>query len=83
MICADALGTDSVLCVPGLDVSGGASLKEAFEASYLALSEMKQEIEDSQIYVCLENVWNGFFTLAERHGGLYRPAEFPLYESLL
>lgn len=62
MNCAAVLGTDSVLCVPGLDVSGGASLKEAFEASYLALSEMKQEIEDSQIYVCLENVWNGFFT---------------------
>lgn len=61
MICAAALGADSVLCVPGTDISSGASLKNAFDNSYTALCEMKQEIEYSKIYVCLENVWNGFF----------------------
>lgn len=62
MICAAALGADSVLAVPGADITGGASITQAFENSFLALSEMKQEIEYSKIYVCLENVWNGFFT---------------------
>lgn len=62
MICAAALDADSILAVPGADITGGASIAQAFENAYLALSEMKEEIEYSKIYVCLENVWNGFFT---------------------
>lgn len=62
MICAAALDVDSILAVPGADITGGASIAQAFENAYLALSEMKEEIEYSKIYVCLENVWNGFFT---------------------
>lgn len=60
--CAAALGADSILAVPGADIAGGASIAKAFENTHKTLSEMKDEIAYSGIVVCLENVWNGFFT---------------------
>lgn len=62
MICAAALEADSILVVPGADIANGASVSQAYENAFSALSDMKKEIEYSKIYVCLENVWNGFFT---------------------
>lgn len=59
--CADALGADGILVVPG-GISDDVSLLEAWNNSKRALSELKDEIKERGIYVCVENVWNGFFT---------------------
>lgn len=61
---AAALGAECVLAVPGADIAGGADIAEAYQNAYQTLSEMKAEIEEAKIYVCLENVWNAFFTSA-------------------
>lgn len=60
---AKALGADSVLVVPG-GMDENTSLSQAYENSFIALEELKPEIEDAKIYVGLENVGNGFFTSA-------------------
>lgn len=60
--CAKMLGCDAILAVPGADINGGADIKTSYDACFSFLADMKTEIEQEQIYVCLENVWNGFFT---------------------
>ena len=59
--CAAALGADSILTVPG-GMTDSISLLKAYENSFMAIEELKPEIESAKIYVGLENVWNGFFT---------------------
>lgn len=59
--CAAALGADGILTVPG-GMTESISLLQAYENSFIAIEELKPEIESSKIYVGLENVWNGFFT---------------------
>ncbi|MEA4887888.1 MAG: sugar phosphate isomerase/epimerase family protein [Clostridiaceae bacterium] len=60
LICAQALGADSILVVPG-GISDDVSMRQAYENSMAALSEMRDEINRSGIKVGLENVWNSFF----------------------
>lgn len=62
LMCAAALETDGILVVPGANIAGGDSIQQAYENSFLSISELKEEIECSKIHACLENVWNGFFT---------------------
>lgn len=59
--CAQALGCDSVLTVPGGMAEEVGLLKSSIN-SMTALTELKDYIAASKIYVALENVWNGFFT---------------------
>jgi L-ribulose-5-phosphate 3-epimerase len=59
--CAEALGADSILVVPG-GMTEKISLLHAYENSYATVEELKLEIEAAKITVGLENVWNGFFT---------------------
>lgn len=60
--CAKALGTDCILLVPGADICGGADIKSAYETCSAFLAKCKSRIEKEEVYVGLENVWNGFFT---------------------
>lgn len=59
--CAEALGAKGILIVPG-----GSAPKiphtEDFETSLQTLAELRDIIEKTEIYVGVENVWNGFFT---------------------
>ncbi len=59
--CARILGADGILCVPG-GIDDTVSIRKAYDNASRTLHEMKEEIESSKINVCLENVWNGFFT---------------------
>jgi hexulose-6-phosphate isomerase len=59
--CARALDAGAVLSVPG-GVSGEISLQEAYKNSLECYREIGGEIAASGISVCLEQVWNGFFT---------------------
>jgi hexulose-6-phosphate isomerase len=59
--CAKALNAGAVLSVPG-GVSGDLSLQEARGNSLECYRELGEEIAASGILVCLEQVWNGFFT---------------------
>jgi L-ribulose-5-phosphate 3-epimerase len=59
--CASALGADGILTVPG-GMTENISLLQAYENSFMAIEELKPEIEAAKINVGLENVWNGFFT---------------------
>ena len=58
--CAKALGADGILVVPG-GIGEDCPMARAYENASRSLHEMKEEIEDSGIFVGLENVWNGFF----------------------
>jgi hexulose-6-phosphate isomerase len=58
--CAEALGTDGILTVPG-GMNDNISLLQSYENSFTAIEELKSEIESAKINVGLENVWNGFF----------------------
>ncbi|HOJ09839.1 MAG TPA: sugar phosphate isomerase/epimerase family protein [Clostridiales bacterium] len=60
MECAAELGADGVLTVPG-GMTDSISLLQAYENSFMAIEELKSEIESAKINVGLENVWNGFF----------------------
>ena len=60
---AKALGAAGVLVVPD-GISKHKSIAKAYEASLTTLQELKAEIEAAEIYVCTENVWNGFFMSA-------------------
>lgn len=60
--CAKMLGTDSILVVPGADILNGADISDAYKYSFKFLNDRKARIETEGVYVCLENVWNGFFT---------------------
>lgn len=57
---ARALHADGVLTVPG-GIGEGRSVERAYENCLISLSSLKKEIEDSKIFVGLENVWNNFF----------------------
>jgi L-ribulose-5-phosphate 3-epimerase len=59
--CAAALGADCILTVPG-GMTDNVSLLRAYENSFIAIEELKPEIDATKIHVGLENVWNGFFT---------------------
>lgn len=57
---AKALGAGGILTAPG-GMGNGITLDGARKATIAFFNDMKQEIEDSGIFVGLENVWNGFF----------------------
>jgi hexulose-6-phosphate isomerase len=59
--CAAALEAGAILSVPG-GISGEISIREAYKNSLECYKEMGDEIAASGIRVCLEQVWNGFFT---------------------
>ncbi|MBQ4087126.1 MAG: sugar phosphate isomerase/epimerase [Clostridia bacterium] len=59
---AKKLGVDSILVVPGADICGGADIRTAYDTCFSYLNGRKEKIEQEGVYVCLENVWNGFFT---------------------
>ncbi|MDR0668501.1 MAG: sugar phosphate isomerase/epimerase [Treponema sp.] len=59
--CAGALDAGAILSVPG-GISGELSMREARKNSLECYREIGGEIADSGISVCLEQVWNGFFT---------------------
>jgi hexulose-6-phosphate isomerase len=59
--CAKALGTKVILSVPG-GAGGHLSIQEAYKNSHECYREIGDEIAASGIMVCLEQVWNGFFT---------------------
>ena len=61
--CARALDAKFVLSVPG-GAGDELSIKDAFRNSLECYKLMGDEIAASGIYVCLEQVWNGFFTSA-------------------
>ena len=57
--CAKALDAKLILSVPG---GFENSLEEAYKNSLECYKEIGEEIAASGITVCLEQVWNGFFT---------------------
>lgn len=57
---AAAFGSTGILVVPG-GISKEVSLKKSYEDAFETLSSMKSELNDSKIWVGLENVWNTFF----------------------
>ncbi|MDR2135190.1 MAG: sugar phosphate isomerase/epimerase [Treponema sp.] len=59
--CARALDAGAILSVPG-GAGGDLSLREAYKNSLECYREIGDEIAVSGIDVCLEQVWNGFFT---------------------
>ncbi|NLG24840.1 MAG: sugar phosphate isomerase/epimerase [Clostridiales bacterium] len=58
--CARALGADGILAVPG-GLSEEVSMLRARDNALGILSALRREIEDSGVFVGLENVWNNFF----------------------
>ena len=57
---AKALGASGIHTVPG-GMGGDITLKTARENSIAFYRSVRDEIEESGIFVGLENVWNGFF----------------------
>ena len=57
---AKALGASGILTVPG-GMGGDITLKTARENSIAFYRSVRDEMEESGIFVGLENVWNGFF----------------------
>ena len=60
--CAKLLGVDSILVVPGANIAAGHDILTAHNTAFAFLNKLKPKIEEEGVYVCLENVWNGFFT---------------------
>lgn len=58
--CAEALGADGILIVPG-GISDAHSIREAWEHAKAELLACREIIESGKILVGVENVWNGFF----------------------
>ena len=58
--CAKALGATGILIVPG-GIGEERSILQAWENNQSALLSMKDMIEDGNIAVGVENVWNNFF----------------------
>ncbi len=58
--CAEKLGADTILVVPG-GISENVSRLQAYELAHQILYELKDDIGSSGIKVGLENVWNSFF----------------------
>jgi len=59
--CAKALGAKAILSVPG-GAGDQVSIQEAYKNSLECYREIGNAIASSGISVCLEQVWNGFFT---------------------
>lgn len=59
--CADALGADGILTVPG-GMTDDISMLAAYENCYRAYEEIKSELSSTNIRIGVENVWNGFFS---------------------
>jgi len=76
--CAKMLGTDSILVVPGADILKGADISDAYKGSFKFLNDRKARIEAEGVYVCLENVWNGFFTSPFDMAGFIDRLDSPL-----
>jgi hexulose-6-phosphate isomerase len=57
--CAKAFGSNLILSVPGF---ADNSIQEAYKNSLECYREIGEEISASGVFVCLEQVWNGFFT---------------------
>lgn len=58
--CAKELGAGGILIVPG-GISLEVSIRQAYETSFSVLMSLKQGIAAQNIFVGVENVWNGFF----------------------
>lgn len=58
--CAMALGADGVLVVPG-GIGPERSIRRAWDNAQEAFLSMKDVIEQGDVKVGVENVWNGFF----------------------
>jgi len=58
--CAQALGADGILVVPG-GINDNRSMQQAYANSRQTLLELAPEIIQAKIMVGVENVWNGFF----------------------
>ena len=58
--CAEALGADGVLIVPG-GIGEEVSIMQAWNNSQESLASMKDVITGTSVKVGVENVWNGFF----------------------
>lgn len=58
--CAEALGADGILIVPG-GVGEDCSILKAWENNQETLLSMKDLIESGDVKVGVENVWNNFF----------------------
>jgi hexulose-6-phosphate isomerase len=61
--CAKALGAGAILSVPG-GAGTELSIKEAYKNNLDCYREIASEVSASGITLCLEQVWNGFFTSA-------------------
>jgi hexulose-6-phosphate isomerase len=61
--CAKALGAKHILSVPG-GAGDQVSIQDAYKNSIECYKKIGDEIAASGIMVCLEQVWNGFFTSA-------------------
>ena len=59
--CAKALHAPAILSVPG-GSGDSLSIRDAYKNNLDCYREIGKEIEASGILVCLEQVWNGFFT---------------------
>jgi len=60
LFCAQQLGGTGILVVPG-GHNEKNSLKAAYDRSFETLSALKAEIDDQDVKVGVENVWNNFF----------------------
>ncbi len=60
LTCADALGADCVLVVPG-GISDSWSIKAAWDTARESVLSLRGQIEGAPAKVGLENVWNRFF----------------------
>ena len=58
--CAEALGADGILVVPG-GIGDNRSIRRAWDNNQEALLSMRDVIEGTGVKVGLENVWNNFF----------------------
>lgn len=58
--CAEALGADGILIVPG-GISDEHSIPEAWDHAKAELEACREIIASGKIKVGVENVWNGFF----------------------
>lgn len=61
--CAQELGADGILVVPG-GIGPEVSIQQAYENSRESLSSLTGEIAAGNVKVGLENVWNNFFASA-------------------
>ena len=58
--CAQALGADGILIVPG-GIGEGMSIRKAWDGAQKELEACRSLIEEENVPVGVENVWNNFF----------------------